>query len=113
MATPATARSARSPRLPARATTLFCIGVDLDQWDTLPAAHPCLITSAEKHEKDGVGTLLKQVKDGSIKPGNFYGTAGIAPYHDFESKVPADVKTKVEDVVKKLEDGSLATGYKP
>ncbi len=92
---------------------VFCVGVDLDQWDTLPAAHPCLITSAEKHEKDGIGTLLKAIKDGSIKPGNFYGTAGISGFHDFDSKVPADVKTKVADVVKKLEDGSQATGYKP
>jgi basic membrane protein A len=92
---------------------IFCIGVDLDQWDTLPAAHPCLINSAEKHEKDGIGTLLKAIKDGSIKPGNFYGTAGISAFHDFDAKVPADVKTKVADVVKKLEDGSQDTGYKP
>ena len=92
---------------------LFCIGVDLDQWDTLPAAHPCLITSAEKHEKAGIGDLLKQIKNSTIKPGNFYGTAGISPFHDFDSKVPADVKTKVADVVTKLADGSLATGYKP
>jgi basic membrane protein A len=91
---------------------LFCIGVDLDQWNTLPAAHPCLITSAEKHEKEGIGELLKQIKGNTIKPGNFYGTAGISPFHDFDAKVPADVKTKVADVVKKLEDGSLQTGFK-
>ena len=91
---------------------IFCIGVDLDQWDTLPAAHPCLITSAEKHEKDGIGELLKQIKSNTIKPGNFFGTAGISAFHDFDSKVPADVKTKVADIVKKLEDGSQATGYK-
>ena len=38
------------------------------------------------------------------------GKAGLAPYHDFDSVVPADVKTKVEDVVKQLEAGTLKTG---
>jgi basic membrane protein A len=89
---------------------LFCIGVDLDQWGTLPEAHPCLVTSAEKKLTDGVADLLKQAKDGSIKGGNFDGKTGLADFHDLGSKVPADVKTKVDDVVKKLADGSLKTG---
>ncbi len=89
------------------AKPLYCIGVDLDQWDTLPTAHKCLITSAEKKLVDGTSTLLKQAKDGSIKGGNFLGTTGLAGYHDFDSKVPADVKTAVADVITKLADGSL------
>ncbi len=89
---------------------LFCIGVDLDQWDTLPAAHPCLVTSAEKKIVDSVADLLAQAKDGSLKGGNATGTVGISAFHDFESKVPADVKAEVEDVIKKLTDGSLKTG---
>ncbi|MEZ4715510.1 MAG: BMP family ABC transporter substrate-binding protein [Caldilineaceae bacterium] len=28
--------------------TVFCIGVDTDQWETLPAAHSCLVSSAMK-----------------------------------------------------------------
>ncbi|MFC7490664.1 MULTISPECIES: BMP family ABC transporter substrate-binding protein [unclassified Knoellia] len=88
-------------------TKLYCIGVDIDQWDTVPEAQPCLVTSAEKKLVEGTTDLLKQAKDGSIKGGNFLGKTGLAEYHDFDSKIPADVKTKVEDVVKKLEDGSL------
>ncbi len=90
--------------------TVFCIGVDVDQWDSVPAAQPCLITSAEKHLSQGVTDLIKQAKDGSIKGGNFIGTAGVSPYHAFDSSVPADVKTKVADVVAKLANGSLKTG---
>lgn len=86
---------------------LFCVGVDLDQWETVPEAHPCLITSAEKKLTDGTTDLLKQAKDGSIKGGNFLGKTGLASFHDFDSKIPADVKTKVADIVKQLEDGSL------
>ena len=27
---------------------VYCIGVDSDQWETVPEAHPCLVTSAMK-----------------------------------------------------------------
>ncbi|HAJ35181.1 MAG TPA: BMP family ABC transporter substrate-binding protein, partial [Chloroflexi bacterium] len=33
---------------PGAGTDVFCIGVDTDQWETLPAAHPCLVSSAMK-----------------------------------------------------------------
>jgi len=90
-------------------TTLFCIGVDVDQWGTVPEAHPCLVTSAEKLISDGVGELLSQANNGTMKGGNFIGKTGISSLHDFDSKIPADVKTKVDVVVKKLADGSLQT----
>ena len=34
--------------------TVFCIGVDTDQWETLPAAHSCLVSSAMKLIAPGV-----------------------------------------------------------
>jgi basic membrane protein A len=91
-------------------TDKFCIGVDVDQYNTLPEAKPCLVTSAEKKISDGVATLLGQAKDGSIKGGEFLGTTGISDFHDLADKVPAEVKTKVEAIVKGLEDGSIKTG---
>ena len=87
--------------------SLFCIGVDVDQWNTVPEAQPCMITSAEKKLVKGTSDLLKQAKDGSIKGGNFLGETGLAPYHDFDSKIPAEVKTKVADIVTGIEDGSV------
>jgi len=90
----------------------FCIGVDLDQWLTLPEAHGCLVTSAEKRLVAGVGSLVAQVKDGSFKGGNFFGTVGASPYHALASKVPAAVQKKVDATLKKLIDGSLPTGVK-
>ena len=90
--------------------TVFCVGVDQDQWDTVPEAQKCLVTSAMKLIDQGVTDLIGQVRDGSIKGGNFTGKAGLAPYHDFDSVVPSDVKTKVADVVKQMEDGTLKTG---
>ncbi len=91
-------------------TDVFCIGVDLDQWDTVPAAQPCLITSATKLITKGVTDTIKIAKDGEFAGLQTIGEAGLAPYHDFDSKIPADVKTKVDDIVKQLQDGSLKTG---
>ncbi len=88
----------------------FCVGVDTDQWLTVPEAHPCLVTSATKNLSKGTADLITQAKDGSFKGGPFEGETGIAPYHDLESAVPADVRTKVAGVVKGLTDGTVKTG---
>jgi basic membrane protein A len=93
-------------------TDVFCIGVDVDQWNTVPAAQPCLITSAEKLLTKGVTDTIKVAKDGEFEGLQTLGTAGLAPYHDFESKIPDDVKTKVDEIVKQMESGSLDTGVK-
>jgi len=90
----------------------YCIGVDSDQWETVPEAHACLISSAMKLITPGVITLIKAAKDGSIQAGgNFYGDAGLASFHDFDSTIPADVKTKLDEIAKGLKDGTLSTGY--
>ncbi len=91
---------------------IFCIGVDTDQWNTVPEAQKCLVTSAMKLITEGTTDLLKQAKDGSMKGGNFTGKAGLAPYHDFDSKVPADVKTAVDKLVADLKSGAVTTGVK-
>ena len=88
----------------------FCIGVDTDQWDTVPAAQPCLVTSAMKLISQGVTDTIKTAKDGNFTELQTVGKAGLAPYHDFDSVVPADVKAKVDDVVKQMEAGTLKTG---
>ncbi|GGL39346.1 BMP family ABC transporter substrate-binding protein [Phycicoccus endophyticus] len=92
-------------------TDTFCIGVDSDQWETVPAAHPCLLTSAMKLISQGVtDTVTAASENGEFEDVQTTGEVGLAPYHDFDSTVPEDVKTKVADVVSQLQDGSLETG---
>lgn len=91
-------------------TSTFCIGVDTDQWDTVPAAQPCLITSAEKLITKGVTDTITTAKDGAFEGLQTLGQAGLSDYHDFDAKIPADVKTKVADIVKQMEAGTLKTG---
>ncbi len=92
--------------------SIFCIGVDTDQWDTVPAAQPCLITSAMKLISQGVTDTVKAGSTGDFTALQTIGKAGLAPYHAFDSVVPADVKAKVDPIVKEMVAGTLATGVK-
>ncbi|HET6447075.1 MAG TPA: BMP family ABC transporter substrate-binding protein [candidate division Zixibacteria bacterium] len=92
---------------------LYCIGVDLDQWLTVPETHPCLVTSAIKLLTPTIFGLIGQALDGNMQGGNNFGPAGLAPYHDFEDVIPADVKAKIAEIDAALKDGSLSTGYSP
>jgi basic membrane protein A len=92
---------------------VYAIGVDTDQYLTVPEAQKVMLSSAMKMETPGVFDLIKLVKDGKFPAGNYTGEAGYAPYHDLDSTVPADVKAKVDEVAKGLLAGTLKTGVLP
>lgn len=93
---------------------VYCIGVDTDQWNTLPAAHPCLISSAMKLITPSVVDLVQTfAADGTMTSGNYFGGAGLAPFHDFEETIPQEVKDKLAEIEAGLADGSISTGYQP
>lgn len=92
---------------------VYCIGVDTDQWLTVPEAHPCLISSAVKNITQGVYDLVSMHVEESFPAGNYVGNVGLAPFHDFESDVPQEVKDQLDEIKQGLEDGSIETGYSP
>lgn len=91
---------------------LWCIGVDSDQWETVPEAHPCLISSAMKLITPGVFTLI-QTAEGTFPGGNFLGPVGLAPFHDHADAIPQDVKDTLDEINTGLEEGTISTGYNP
>ncbi len=69
------------------------IGVDADWYLTVPDSKEVFLTSVIKNIDVGVYEAIKSVADGTFKGGTYVGTlkdggVGIAPFHDFESKVP-------------------------
>lgn len=91
----------------------YGIGVDSDQYYTLPEAQKGLLSSAMKLITPGVFDLVKLVKDGAFPDGNYFGKAAYAPFHDLDSQVPAEVKAKMEEINAALLDGSLQTNVPP
>jgi basic membrane protein A len=92
---------------------VMAIGVDTDQYLTVPEAKDVLLTSAFKILDKGTANLIIAAVKGTLKGGNNFGEVGLAPFHDLESKVPADLKTKLDDIRKQLLDGTLKTNVTP
>ena len=101
--------------LAAKQASKYCVGVDVDQYLSYPDVDSCLITSAEKHldlaVKQAITNLVKSTFTGGILSFDAKNDGiGLAPYHDYDSKISADIKAKITDIQKKLKDGSLKTG---
>ena len=92
---------------------VYCIGVDADQWQTLPEARPCLLTSALRRIGPGVAQLITAVHNGEFSGGNTIGTVGLAPFYDFDSLVTDQMRDTLDTVLTGLKDGSITTGYAP
>jgi basic membrane protein A len=104
--------------LAAKEKGLMAIGVDVDQYNTYPEVKDALLTSAAKNVDAAVYNYLKTVHDGTSKPGIMMANlsnsgVGLAPYHDWDSKIPDSVKNKVNEAKAGLLDGSIKTGYTP
>jgi basic membrane protein A and related proteins len=92
---------------------LYCIGVDTDQWETVPEAHACLVSSAMKLITPGVVDLATLSAAGNFPGGNYVGEVGLASFHDFEDQISQDIKDRLAEIDAGLQDGSITTGYNP
>ena len=90
---------------------VWCIGVDTDQWETVPEAHPCLVSSAMKLIIPGVVDLTTASVNGEFPGGNFFGAVGLAPFHDHEASIPQELIDLLDATNAGLLDGSITTGY--
>lgn len=86
------------------------IGVDVDQYYTIPEVQACIMSSAQKDLVTAVrDNILAAAGTGEWTPGNFYGKSFLAPFHDWEDKIPDDVKTTLEDLAAKILAGEIVT----
>jgi basic membrane protein A len=83
------------------------IGTDMDQFNTLPEVKDCILSSALKDIVTGVKDLIVQADQGTFKGGDTFGPSALAPFHDLDSKVPADVKARLTDIAQKLSSGEI------
>ena len=78
------------------------IGVDADQFLTITGIGDTIITSAVKKVDNAVFDTVKKSVDGTLKGGEnvLFGLkedgVGLSPYHDWDAKIPADVKAAVD-----------------
>lgn len=96
------------------AANIYGIGVDVDQYQSYPAADPCLVTSAEKHLESAVSDAISAIAAGHATPGdNLFNASnngiGIAPFYDKASLISSDLQTKINAALNDMYGGRLAT----
>jgi basic membrane protein A len=90
----------------------YAIGVDTDQSLSLPEYAGALLTSAQKVIDVAVLDTFKKNAGGDLGGENYIGTlanggVGIAPFHDLDSVVPAEVKTEVDKLKADIASGAV------
>jgi len=90
---------------------VYGIGVDVDQYLSLPATKDCTISSAEKRLQNAVRDAIKRFKDKGIQKGNFTNDAtndgiGYSPIRNL-SPVPAGLEDKLKAAIADMKSGKL------
>ncbi|SDZ40539.1 nucleoside-binding protein [Herbiconiux ginsengi] len=88
------------------------IGVDSDNYETAPDLKDLFLTSVLKGVKAGVVDVVDTSAAGNFDAEPFIGTlendgVGIAPFHDFESKVNPDLQGELDAIKAGIIDGAI------
>lgn len=83
------------------------IGTETDTYLRMATIRPRLLTSAVNDVRSGVRDLIRLARDGQFPAGEFFGRAGLAPFHDLERQIPAGIVQGLEESRLKLEIGSI------
>jgi basic membrane protein A len=88
------------------------IWVDQDGYESAPQYKDVFLTTVEKNIANSVETATTDTVNGNFSNTPYIGLlandgVGLAPYHDFESKVPAELNTKVEELKQQIIDGKI------
>jgi basic membrane protein A len=96
---------------------IWGIGVDVDQYYSLPEEGSILLTSVLKRLDNAVFQIVAEALAGDFHGGEvLVGTlendgVGLAPFHDFEDQIPVDVREALENLEEAIIDGQIDTGW--
>ncbi len=104
--------NAASPKSP-----VWLEWVDTDGYISAPQYGSLLLTSVVKGIAVSVKTAATAALQGTFQGGNYVGTlknggVAIAPYHDFEKKIPAKVKSDIETIKQGVIAGTISVDPK-
>jgi basic membrane protein A len=88
------------------------IGVDADVYNTDPSVRDLLLTSVMKGIKPSTEAVVKQAADGKFSNAPYVGTlkndgVGLAPFHDYASKVDSGLTADLDKIKQGIIDGSI------
>ncbi len=88
------------------------VGVDADVFNTDPNVASLLLTSIMKAVDRAVYDTVKAAAEGNFDTTPYVGTlenggVGVAPFHDWESKVPAELGATLDELKAKIISGEI------
>jgi len=91
---------------------LSVMWVDTDGCESVAQYCKYFLTSVTKNLSGSVQEYLSASASGKFPKGNYVGTlendgTGLAPFHDFDSKVPSDLKTQLDQVKADIISGKI------
>jgi basic membrane protein A len=91
---------------------LMAIGVDVDQYYTFPEVAGSLLTSAAKNMDVAAGNAVTEYATGRLTGGirteNIStGGVGLAPFHDWEGRIPTECKMAISEAQSAIADGLI------
>jgi basic membrane protein A len=93
------------------------IGADSDLYEADPRYKDIAFTSVEKGMKPATKDVVEQAAKGDFSKTPYVGTlendgVGIAPFHDYESKVDKGLQGELDDIKSGIIDGSIKVATK-
>lgn len=95
------------------------VGVDVDQYYTLPNEKDILVTSTLKKLDAAVFGTITDALEGNFQGGGVYvatlanGGVDVGPFHDFEDLVPDNIKEDLKAIKAGIIAGTIDTGWPP
>jgi basic membrane protein A len=95
----------------------WAIGVDVDQYYSIPQVGPALLTSCMKELDVMVYNVMalfagNEFYGGTVIHGDLSnGGVGMAPFHDFEAAIPDSIRTVLDNIKTGIKNGSIDTGW--
>ena len=92
----------------------WVIGVDADWYETVPDYKDIVLTSVLKNMNITTKGAIQAAMEGTFAGGVIVGTlenggVGLAPFHDADSLVPAELKAELETIAAEIIAGNIPT----
>ncbi len=95
----------------------WAIGVDTDQYNTLPDQQDVILTSCLKRMDRAVNQVVTAALEHQFWGGTRYvgnlanHGVGLAPFHKYEDQIPERLQKEIVDIQRNLLEGDLSTGW--
>ena len=92
----------------AAAQGVSLIGSETDLYLDRPDLRALLLTSAVNDVRSGVLNLVRLARQRELPAGEYFGASKLADFHDWDRRIPTDVKSELEQMRSGLDLGQIS-----